>query len=283
MALRDVTNETGGTWLWNQLVDALKGVNDIGAISTLVKLTPPVAPTVAVNAVAGNLTGNYKYAVAFVTGYWWGAVGSGTLLTQANTGGGTVSATVAPSGQQVNVSNLPIGPTGTVARIIYRTQTNGSSLFVLTQINDNTATSFSDNVADGSLGAAMPTTNNTGSWFQGKFVGTDSTSPFQWPVLSALPNPVGPNGTIVLVATGGVFTFYGSDGTTYHAIGSTPIATTSVVGGIKASADIAVAGDGTATVVTGGLSGVAPCDSNGAVLANDGRKLPSAIRYWANL
>jgi hypothetical protein len=147
----------------NQFSDALSGKNDVGTISTFAPLSLPGAPTVAVNTTAGNLTGAYKYAVAFITGYWKGGVGTGTLQEQGNTGGGTVSATVSPSAQQVNVTAIPTGPVGTVARAIYRTKAGGSTYYLLTQINDNTTTSYTDNIADTSLGAQMPSTNTTGT------------------------------------------------------------------------------------------------------------------------
>ncbi|GIM45244.1 hypothetical protein DNHGIG_07930 [Collibacillus ludicampi] len=147
----------------NQFSDALSGNNDVGQIKLFTPISPPGAPTVAVNPTAGNLTGNYKYAVAFVTGYWKGPVGTGTLQIQGNTGGGTPSASVSPSSQQVNITNIPTGPTGTVARILYRTKANGSTFYFLTQINDNTTTAYIDNTPDGSLGAQMPTVNTTGT------------------------------------------------------------------------------------------------------------------------
>jgi uncharacterized glyoxalase superfamily protein PhnB len=147
----------------NQFSDALSGNNDVGQIKLFTPISPPGAPTVAVNPTAGNLTGNYKYAVAFVTGYWKGPVGNGTLQIQGNTGGGTPSASVSPSAQQVNITNIPTGPTGTVARILYRTKANGSTFYFLTQINDNTTTAYTDNTPDGSLGAQMPTVNTTGT------------------------------------------------------------------------------------------------------------------------
>jgi hypothetical protein len=149
----------------DQFTDALSGANDVGAITLFKQISPPSAPTVAVNAASGNLNGAYKYAVAFVTGYWKGQVGTGTLQVQGNTGGGATSITVSPASQKVDITNIPIGPTGTVARVIYRTKANGSTFYFLTQINDNTTTTFTDNVADTALGAQMPSTNTTGTSF----------------------------------------------------------------------------------------------------------------------
>jgi len=195
--------DPGDQSLFNETVDAINGQNDIGAIEAYAQISPPGAPTVAVNAVSGNLTGNYQYAVAHVTGYWKGPVGTGTLFTKGNTGGGAASITVSPNAQQVNLSNLPIGPTGTVARIIYRTKANGSAFFVLAQLNDNTSTTFPDNIADANLGAAMPTTNTTGSKFVGD--GSGLTNLPIAPVNNATPSAAGivetaqsPSGTPVV-------------------------------------------------------------------------------------
>jgi hypothetical protein len=147
----------------DQFSDAFSGANDVGAITLFAQINPPIAPTVAVNATAGNLNGAYKYAIAFVTGYWKGVVNTGTLITQGNTGGGTISGTVSPASQQVDLTAIPVGPTGTVARVIYRTKAGGSTYFAVSQINDNTSTTYTDNIADSSLTIAMPASNTTGT------------------------------------------------------------------------------------------------------------------------
>jgi len=171
MPLYQVSNgSTGWASDINQIVDAISGNNDVNIILSN-SINAPIAPTVAVNTTSGNLTGNYKYAVGFVTGYWYGPVGTGTLITQGNTGGGTVSTTVSPSAQQVNITNIPIGGSTVVARVIYRTKANGSTFYQLTQINDNTTTSWTDNVPDSSLVTQMPIANTTGSTFSiGQFM-----------------------------------------------------------------------------------------------------------------
>lgn len=58
---------------------------------------------------------------------------------------------------------LPTGATGTVARRIYRTVAGGSEYRLVGQINDNTTTSFTDNVADSALGDYAPSVNTAGS------------------------------------------------------------------------------------------------------------------------
>jgi hypothetical protein len=151
----------------DQVVDALAGTNDVGAIAAFAPINTPVALTATINTTSGNLTGAYQYKVALLTGYWQGQIGVGTLYPQGNTGGGTASNSVSPSSQQANLSNIPIGGTGVVARAIYRTKANGSTYYFLTQISDNVTTSWIDNIADASLTVVMPSTNTTGSHFAG--------------------------------------------------------------------------------------------------------------------
>ena len=94
---------------------------------------------------AGNLdsSANYYYAVTFDTDA---------------TVNGAVSNTVATDGsnQQIELSDIPLGPSGTTNRRIYRTVGGGSTLLLLATISDNTTTTYTDNIGDGSLSSAMP-------------------------------------------------------------------------------------------------------------------------------
>jgi len=111
--------------------------------------TAPGAPTVAINTTAGNLNGTYTYKITFVT-------------AQGETQGGTTSASVSPANQQVDLSAIPTGTSGVVtARKIYRTVAGGTQHKLVTTINDNTTTTYTDNIADGSLGANVSTSNTT--------------------------------------------------------------------------------------------------------------------------
>ncbi|HFC10863.1 MAG TPA: hypothetical protein ENJ75_01570, partial [Candidatus Kaiserbacteria bacterium] len=113
----------------------------------------PSAPTVAVNATAGNLTGDYVYRITFVT-------------ADGETGMGAYSAVVSPSAEEVDLTNIPTGSSKVTARKIYRTVANGTypynAQYVAT-ISDNTTTTYTDNLADSSLGAYAPGNNTTGS------------------------------------------------------------------------------------------------------------------------
>jgi len=67
---------------------------------------------------------------------------------------------VAGPNQQVDLSVIPVDPSGVAtARNIYRTIAAGTQLKLLTTIADNTTTVFTDNTADGALGANVPTLN----------------------------------------------------------------------------------------------------------------------------
>lgn len=136
-------------------VSALNGAGETLASSessingaSFTPLAVPGAPTVAINAVAGNLNGAYTYKVTFVT-------------ANGETTGGTTSASVSPASQQVNLSAIPTGPTGTTARKIYRTAAAGAdgTQKLVTTIADNTTTIYTDNLADASLGAVLPASN----------------------------------------------------------------------------------------------------------------------------
>lgn len=117
--------------------------------------TKPGAPTVALAGLgAGNLTnGAYTYQVTYVT-----ALGE----TEAGTTSGTVTVVDATTNGQVALSAIPVSSSSDVtSRKIYRTISGGTAYKLLTTIADNTTTTFTDNVADGSLGATAPTINTT--------------------------------------------------------------------------------------------------------------------------
>lgn len=116
----------------------------------------PAAPTCALvsPAAPGNVeAGAHRYCVTFVT-----ALGE----TQA----GTVSAAVTVADKAVNgkvlVSGIPLGGSAVTARKIYRTAAGGSTYLLLATIADNTTTTYTDNIADASLGVGAPSMNTTG-------------------------------------------------------------------------------------------------------------------------
>ena len=62
----------------------------------------------------------------------------------------------------MNLSGIPVGPAGTLARNLYRTVANGTALQLVTTIADNTTRSYTDTTPDSGLGAAPPTVNTSG-------------------------------------------------------------------------------------------------------------------------
>lgn len=103
-----------------------------------------------------------------------------------------LSATTAPgsnntgAGQQVNVTAVALGASGTTSRKIYRTVVNGSQLKLLTTIANNTSTGpYLDTTPDGSLGANAPTSDTSGlSFATGGVVLAGATS-----ILTTSPAP----------------------------------------------------------------------------------------------
>lgn len=130
-------------------------------------LPPTTAPNAALANAAGNLSaGSYTWVVTFVGTVPLGGGGSspsGETLPGPNTAPTIAVANAAAQGQ-VNLTNIPLGPsTGgftTTARKIYRTQANGLLRFLVGTINDNVTTTFTDNVADVSLGVQAPITSS---------------------------------------------------------------------------------------------------------------------------
>lgn len=112
--------------------------------------TAPGALTAADGGAGGNLSaGAYTYKVTFVT-------------ADGETQGGTVSNSITLLvSHKMTLTNIPLGPAGTLYRNIYRTTAGGSSYLFLTQIADNTTTGYTDNIADASLGTnTAPTVGN---------------------------------------------------------------------------------------------------------------------------
>jgi len=116
----------------------------------------PSAATAALAspAVAGNVdNGTHRYLATFVT-------------ADGETQAGVVSSAVTVADKAVNgkvtLTGIPIGGASVTARKLYRTAAGGSTYMLLATITDNTTTTYTDNIADASLGAGAPTTNTTG-------------------------------------------------------------------------------------------------------------------------
>jgi uncharacterized phiE125 gp8 family phage protein len=145
-------------------VTVLEAVNRLRLdVSNL--LPPPTAPTVALVTATGNVTaGAHRYRVTFVTadGETDGGVISAAVTTIAGVADDPMTLDVDETvveKKQVSLTAIPLGPTGVTARKIYRTAANGSAYLLLATLANNTATTYTDNIADGSLGVGIPTTN----------------------------------------------------------------------------------------------------------------------------
>jgi hypothetical protein len=78
-------------------------------------------------------------------------------------GGPPTSINVASLGT-VTLTQIPLGPPGTLARRIWRTAVGQTAYRLVTTLPDNTTVTFPDNLPDAQLGAErMPTTNTTGA------------------------------------------------------------------------------------------------------------------------
>lgn len=106
---------------------------------------PPAAVTLAVAAGTTLGIGTYQYHMTFVDS------------TGGESAQGAVASITTTSGNQaVNLSALPLGPTGTASRNIYRSAVGLSNALLLTTIADNTTTTYADTTADASLGTQTP-------------------------------------------------------------------------------------------------------------------------------
>ncbi len=104
-------------------------------------------------AVAGLVTdGAHFYACVFYNGVGNGAQSDVIIVTVADK---TVNGKV--------LLNIPIGPTGTTGRKLYRSDAARSALKLLATVANNTDTTYLDNIADASLGAAIGTGNVAGA------------------------------------------------------------------------------------------------------------------------
>lgn len=119
--------------------DAFK-VGSGGNVTQLGIVVADTAPTVATGA-AGSLSGTYTYRVTFLN------TESGTRSDGTN-----ASASVSPSSEVVDLTAIPTSADPQVdAREIWRIQNGGSTYYLLTTINDNTTTTYTDNTTDANL------------------------------------------------------------------------------------------------------------------------------------
>lgn len=115
----------------------------------------PNSTSMTATAAAGGsmAVGSYSYRVTFVLD------GVETALSET-----PVTGTTAGANLQIDLASIPTytGPKTCSARKIYRTKVGGENLlYLVTTISDNTTTTYTDNTADGALGAQP--THSSGS------------------------------------------------------------------------------------------------------------------------
>lgn len=102
-------------------------------------------------AVTGSSTGITKTNVSYSVTY---AIGGSD---DAFTPGAASNEIASLSNEDVELSNIPLGPSGTTNRKIYRKDSStGGSYKLVTTISDNTTTTYTDSTADVSGNAALP-------------------------------------------------------------------------------------------------------------------------------
>ena len=92
--------------------------------------------------------GTYKYKVTF-----------GYVDGESNPCEEDEEVTITAS-KKINVTAIPIGGSRVVSRKLYRTIKDGEEYNLLTTINDNTTTTYEDNIPDSGLGAVMDEDND---------------------------------------------------------------------------------------------------------------------------
>ena len=108
---------------------------------------PQAGQTASFNTgAAGSPTGAYRYKFTYVN----------SAAVEGNPS--TASTTFVVASTKIELNSIPVAPQshGVASRKIYRTVTSGTTYLLVGTIADNTTTTYSDNVADASLGAAAP-------------------------------------------------------------------------------------------------------------------------------
>lgn len=108
------------------------------AVRDAAGLAPVASVMTAADGIAGNIdVGDHRFAVSYVTN-----TGFTTPPGPKVTGNFSPTVYTAPGGKKVVISNIPIGPTGTIQRIILATKSNLGVYYFAPGgvINDNTTT-----------------------------------------------------------------------------------------------------------------------------------------------
>jgi len=110
----------------------------------------PLTNFTAAVGVAGVLSGTYQYFITFLNN-----------TTGSRSNSNPIAQSIALSSDKADLTSIPTSSDSQVdRREIWRTVSNGSVFFLLTSINDNVTTTFTDNDPDSSLsGTELPLDN----------------------------------------------------------------------------------------------------------------------------
>lgn len=107
---------------------------------------PPTMTASFYTGAAGNPNGDYQYKFTYIN----------SASVEGNPSSASTTFTVANA--KISLTCLPIAPQswGVASRRIYRTSNAGATWYRVATISDNTTTTYLDDTADASLGAAAP-------------------------------------------------------------------------------------------------------------------------------
>lgn len=156
----DVTYQEGNATAWKRPTPEMQ------SISLHWKGGDP--DPIGLGEISEDINNSYTYRVSFITD----TGSSSPMSPPASVGWITTSPTPAFAHNVIGryavlLSGIPKGPDGTVARRIYRTKNqrggsdgNGSTLYYVTQLNDNTTDEYCDVATDGHLGDEVSITDS---------------------------------------------------------------------------------------------------------------------------
>jgi len=176
---------------------------------TSVSAAGPCTATLIATATGNVDNGTHSYKVTYVN-----STGETSLGVISN------AVTVDASNKKVDLSAIPISTSGGVtARNIYRTKAGGGDYFILTTINDNTTTIYTDNIADASLSGGIANFKENDSF--GKIIIDDIESLSLGPDNTFIGQSSGLQNTTgyVNVAAGNLTLYFNTTGYSNTAIG----------------------------------------------------------------
>jgi hypothetical protein len=119
-----------------------------GTLFTRHGIYPPTTTSTVSSQATGVLTGQYQYKITNVN----------SALVESDVGPATSTFTAASATLRVTLPTFAVS-FGVSARRVYRTEASGTVFKRVATVNDNTTTTYDDNIADSALGVTAPTDN----------------------------------------------------------------------------------------------------------------------------